>query len=120
MTVRTFLSRAQRAPLWLKLALLATPVYSFWLAQYPTRTPVERVGEIGFLAVLQALNAWTLWRASRRPDLPQGYPMALRWLALSAGSIIIACLLFPFTSSVVSFEPNVGLVDIFFLLVQHP
>ncbi len=116
MTASAVLSRVKQAPLWLKLALLATPVYITWLAQYPKRTPLERVGEIGFLALLQALNAWTLWRASRRSDLPPRYAVAFRWLAASAGSILAACLLFPFTSSVITFQPNLGLVDIFFLL----
>ena len=106
----------RRAPFWLLGLLGCAPFYVAWLATYPEPTSGHRILEIGYLTVLQGATAWTLWKASARPDLPAGYRTATRWLAMGWLSSVVAGLLFPFTANPQGQLANLGLVDIFYLL----
>jgi len=104
-----------RAPFWLLGLLGFAPLYMAWLATYPQPTSGHRILEIGYLTLLQGATAWTLWKASARPDLPEGYREATRWLALALVMSFAAGLLFPFTTTLPGQLANLGLVDIFYL-----
>ena len=102
-------------PLWLLGLLCCTPIFMAWLATYPPRTLGHRIIEIGFLTLLESAVAWTLWRASKRPDLPPGYRNGLRWLALVWVMQVFASLSFPFTVPYQGLEASLGYPDLFFI-----
>ncbi len=113
------LSWFQRAPWWLKGVTLCVPLYVLWVATYPPPTTGHRILELGFLALLQVLTTGTLWKASKRLDLPPGYRQATGWLALAWSMSVLASLLWPFTTVWQSQEANLGLVDVFYI-VAYP
>ena len=105
----------RRAPFWLRGLLFSVPIFMVWLATFPTPTRGERVLEVGFLTLLQAVTAWTLWRASKRLDLLPGQRQAIRWLTLAFATMVMASLTFPFTLPYQNQAVNLGLPDLFYL-----
>jgi len=86
-----------RYPLWLKVALLAVLPYVAWMSTYPS-TRAARVFELGYLLVLQVLACWSVWKASRRADAPEGLTSGLRWMASGWGLNFLSTVALPLTT----------------------
>lgn len=104
-----------RFPLWLKVALVAVVPYAAWMSTYPT-TRVARVFELGYLLALQVLTFWSIWRASRRPDAPEGFRSALRWIAAGWLLIFLSTTALPLTTVSQNGAFPIGPADLGYLL----
>ena len=75
-------NRMTALPGWLEGVGLVALVWMAWVGTGPARTTLNGILEVGFPAVLCGLAIWTLWRATRREELPAAFRTSLRWIAL--------------------------------------